>query len=159
RHCKGITENSFTDRQKLERRRSAPMLKLPGHTRYAYSPIVEHKDYTWPGAKRLAFYVALNIEHFAFGAGLGMDPIRNGEQTTRDLARRDYGNRVGNWRLFEIVDVLKLPATARGDDVLGHGRTNAELPRPMEEHDEACAIRECTKVIEKHVGERPPGWM
>ena len=51
------------------------MLKLPGHSRYAYSPIVERKDYSWPGGKRLAFYVALNIEHFAFGAGLGMDPV------------------------------------------------------------------------------------
>jgi hypothetical protein len=50
--------------------------------------------------------------------------FRSGEQTTRNFARRDYGNRVGNWRLFEILDVLKLPATARGDDVLGHGRAN-----------------------------------
>jgi hypothetical protein len=46
------------------------MLKLPGHTRYAYSPIVERKDYSWPGGKRLAFYVALNIEHFATPARL-----------------------------------------------------------------------------------------
>src|SRR5712664_2538329 len=87
------------------------MLKLPGHTRYAYSPIVERKDYSWPGGKRLAFYVALNIEHFAFGAGLGMDPVRSGQQTTRNFAWRDYGNRIGNWRLFEILDELKLPAT------------------------------------------------
>jgi allantoinase len=75
------------------------MLKLPGHTRYAYSPIVERKDYNWPGGKRLAFYIALNIEHFAFG-GLGMDPVRGGKQTTRNFAWRDYGNRIGNWRLF-----------------------------------------------------------
>ena len=87
------------------------MLKLPGHARYAYSPIVERKDYNWPGGKRLAFYVALNIEHFAFGAGLGMDPVRSGQQTTRNFAWRDYGNRIGNWRLFEILDELKLPAT------------------------------------------------
>ena len=51
------------------------MLKLPGHSRYDYSPIVKRPDYTWPGGKRLAFYIALNIEHFAFGAGLGMDPV------------------------------------------------------------------------------------
>jgi allantoinase len=81
------------------------MLKLPGHTRYAYSPIVERKDYNWPGGKRLAFYIALNIEHFAFG-GLGMDPVRSGKQTTRNFAWRDYGNRIGNWRLFEILDEL-----------------------------------------------------
>src|ERR1700731_4724436 len=51
-----------------------PMLKIPGHGRYAYSPIVKRPDYSWPGGKRLAFYVALNIEHFAFNSGIGMDP-------------------------------------------------------------------------------------
>jgi len=48
------------------------MLTLPKHNRYDYSPIGERKDYSWPGGKRLAFYIAMNIEHFAFGAGLGM---------------------------------------------------------------------------------------
>src|SRR5262249_24363501 len=155
-----------------------PMLKLPAHNRYAYSPIVERKDYSWPGGKRLAFYVALNIEHFAFGAGLGMDPVRSNQQTTRNFACRDYGNRIGNWRLFEILHGRKLPATlllnssvcyhypqivekikARGDDVLGYGRTNAEQLRGMWEHDAARAIQECTEVIAKHVGVRPTGWM
>ena len=74
------------------------MLKLPGHSRYAYSPILKRTDYSWPGGKRLAFYVALNIEHFAFGAGLGMDPVRSGQQTSRNFAWRDYGNRIGIWR-------------------------------------------------------------
>ena len=88
------------------------MLKLPAHGRYGYSPIVKRPQYDWPGGKRLAFYVALNIEHFAFGAGLGMDPSnRSGQQNTRNFAWRDYGNRVGNWRLFEMLDELKLPAT------------------------------------------------
>ena len=50
------------------------MLKLPGHIRYSYSPIVRRTDYSWPEGKRLAFYIALNIEHFAFGTGIGMDP-------------------------------------------------------------------------------------
>lgn len=155
------------------------MLKLPSHTRYAYSPIVKRPDYSWPDGKRLAFYVALNIEHFAFGTGIGMDPHhRGGAQNTRNFAWRDYGNRVGNWRLFDILDELKLPASillnsavcyqypeivekikARGDDVLGHGRTNAELQRPMWEQDEAAAIKECTEVIAQHVGVAPTGWM
>ncbi len=155
------------------------MLTLPGHGRYDYSPIVKRKDYSWPDGKRLAFYIALNIEHFAFGTGIGMDPHhRGGAQNTRNFAWRDYGNRIGNWRLFEILDELKLPATillnssvcnhypeivekikARGDDVLGHGRTNAEQLKPMWEQDEARAIAETTEVIEKHVGVRPTGWM
>jgi allantoinase len=155
------------------------MLRLPGHGRYEFVPITKRRHYSWPGGKRLAFYVALNIEHFAFGAGLGMDPHnRGGPQTSRNWAWRDYGNRVGNWRLFEILDELRLPATillnslvcthypdivekirARGDDVCGHGRTNAELLKPLWEHDEARVIAECTEVIEKYVGVRPTGWM
>jgi len=155
------------------------MLKLPGHSRYAYSALPKRPDYSWPGNKRLAFYVALNIEHFAFNTGIGMDPHhRGGAQNTRNFAWRDYGNRIGNWRLFEILDELKLPASillnsevchyypeiiekikARGDDVLGHGRTNAEVQRPMWEADEAHAIKQCSDVIGEHVGVRPTGWM
>src|ERR1700683_4145388 len=70
-----------------------PMLKLPGHSRYAYSPIVNRADYSWPGGKRLAFYIALNIEHFAFGTGLGMDPVHSNQQNSRHYAWRDYGSR------------------------------------------------------------------
>jgi peptidoglycan/xylan/chitin deacetylase (PgdA/CDA1 family) len=155
------------------------MLKLPAHNRYDHLNINQREHYQWPGGKRLAFYIALNIEHFAFNAGLGMDPTnRNGPQTSRNWAWRDYGNRIGNWRLFEILDELKLPATIllnsavcyhypdivekikqRGDDVCGHGRTNAELLRGMWEHDEARAIQECTEIIHKYVGVRPTGWM
>src|SRR5215813_9547949 len=156
-----------------------PMLKLPAHARYGHSSIPSRPDYSWPGGKRLAFYIALNIEHFAFGAGIGMDPShRGGPQTTRNYAWRDYGNRIGNWRLFEMLDELKLPASIllnsevchhypdivdkirqRGDDVLGHGRTNAELMKPFWEDDEARVIQQVTDDIAKHVGVRPSGWM
>ncbi len=155
------------------------MLKLPTHGRYEHSNILTRPDYAWPGGKRLAFYVALNIEHFAFAAGIGMDPSnRSGVQTSRNYAWRDYGNRVGNWRLFEMLDEIALPASIllnsmvcyhypdiiekikqRGDDVLGHGRTNAELLKPFWEHDESRVIEETTEIIEKYVGVRPTGWM
>ena len=46
-------------------------IRLPYHNRYAYSPITERKDYAWPEGKRLAVYLGLNIEHFAYGAGEG----------------------------------------------------------------------------------------
>jgi hypothetical protein len=50
------------------------MLTLPTHNRYDYSCIEKRHDYNWPDGKRLAFYVALNVEEFAFMAGRGNDP-------------------------------------------------------------------------------------
>jgi peptidoglycan/xylan/chitin deacetylase (PgdA/CDA1 family) len=155
------------------------MLKLPAHARYEYSSIEKRRDYSWPGGKRLAFYVAINIEHFAFRAGLGADPgTRGGPQTTRNYAWRDYGVRVGVFRIFRMLDQLHLPATIllnsmvcehypdvierikqRGDDVVGHGRTNAETLAGLWEHDEARLIAESTEMIAKHFGVRPTGWM
>ncbi len=46
-------------------------MQLPHHDRYGYVPITQRPDYSWPDGRRLAVYFALNIEHFAFGAGLG----------------------------------------------------------------------------------------
>src|SRR5262249_28527580 len=78
-------------------RRKDHMLKLPSHNRYDYSCIEKRRDYSWPDGKRLAFYVALNVEEFAFMAGRGNDPYlrANSPQTQRNYAWRDYGLRVG----------------------------------------------------------------
>ena len=46
---------------------------LKTHGRYDYSAISRRPDYSWPGGKRLAVHIALNVEHFAFGEGLGND--------------------------------------------------------------------------------------
>lgn len=156
------------------------MLKLPTHGRYRYSAIETRPDYQWPGGKRLAFYIGLNVEHFAFMAGIGSDPFQRAaaRQTQRNYAWRDYGLRVGIWRVFRMFDELKLPATIllnslvcenypevidrmkrRGDDICAHGRTNSESPGSLWEHDEARLIDETTEVITHHFGARPLGWM
>lgn len=156
------------------------MLKLPTHGRYAFSPIDRRPAYEWPGGKRLAFYIGLNVEHFAFMAGIGNDPFTRtaGPQTQRNFAWRDYGLRVGIWRLFDMFDRLELPLSIllnslvcvhypevierirqRNDSICAHGRTNAELLNTMWEHDEARVIAETTEVITEHFGKRPTGWM
>ncbi|WP_198952719.1 MULTISPECIES: polysaccharide deacetylase family protein [unclassified Achromobacter] len=155
------------------------MLELPHHGRYPYSAITQRPDYSWPGGKRLAIYLALNIEHFAFGDGLGhamtntlpgIDP--------RTFAWRDYGNRVGVWRLLELLDDLRAPAChlvnttvmdyapaiteaimARGDEVIGHGRTNAERQGQWWEVDEKRVLEEVRDKIVQHTGRAPRGWM
>jgi len=67
---------------------------LPRHHRYDYSPLIECKDYSWPGGKRLAFSLTTNISVRAFGTGRGHDNARHGEpQTRRNYFWRIYGNR------------------------------------------------------------------
>jgi hypothetical protein len=84
---------------------------LPKHKRYDYVPLKGRKDYSWPNQKRLAFVITTNIECFAFGAGLGHDSAKTGEpQTHRNYSWRDYGNRVGIWRIFDLLEEFKLPA-------------------------------------------------
>jgi peptidoglycan/xylan/chitin deacetylase (PgdA/CDA1 family) len=151
---------------------------LPQHGRYDFVPFVERKDYSWPGGKRLAFLLTTNIEWFAFGAGLGNDPAKVGEpQTHRNYSWRDYGNRVGIWRLFDLLDELRLPAghctnsliydharqitdaiRRRGDEVIAHGRTNAENLRGLWQPDEERILREVTDCIARHEGRAPAGW-
>ena len=63
-------------------------------------------------------YVALNIERFSFGEGLGHTPTALGpEPDVRNFAWRDYGLRVGIWRIFDLFDRLG-PACVPPDELL-----------------------------------------
>ncbi len=154
-------------------------MKLKQHNRYDYSPIHERPDFSWPDGKRLAFYVALNVEHFSFGEGLGHTPTAPGPQPdTRNFGWRDYGLRVGIWRIFDMIEEFGLPMChllnasvceampqiparirQRGDEVIGHGYTNSERQSDMDEATEAEMIRNATRVLAEHCGQRPFGWM
>ncbi|MFC7398321.1 polysaccharide deacetylase family protein [Chelatococcus sp. GCM10030263] len=152
---------------------------LPKHNRYDYSPIFERPDYAWPDGKRLAFCAVTNLEVYAYRKGTGWDPAKMGEpQNQRNYAWRDYGNRVGVWRLFDMFDKLGLPAAhninsllyddhpqifdrirARGDEIIGHGRTNAERQGDLWELDEQRLIDDVTETIRRNEGKPPKGWM
>ena len=154
-------------------------VKLTYHDRYNYSPITERDDYSWPDGKRLAVHIALNIEHFAFDGTMGHTPTELAPPPDqRNYAWREYGLRVGVWRSFDLLDELQLPAChqtnstiyefapqimdrvrARGDEVVGHGRTNSERQGDMAEDAEADLIGEATEIIAKHEGAPPKGWM
>ena len=154
-------------------------MKLPEHERYEHSAIHQRSVYEWPNGTRLAFMLCNNIEHFAFRAGFGSDSATLGAgQTQRNFAWRDYGNRVGLWSYFDLLDEYGLPAShninsaaldacpaiserlnARGDEYIGHGRTNAERQDVLWEDDEARLIRECTEVLTRYAGKAPQGWL
>jgi peptidoglycan/xylan/chitin deacetylase (PgdA/CDA1 family) len=154
-------------------------MKLRKHGRYEYSPIVERPVYDWPGGRRLAFYIGLNIEHFSFGEGLGHTPTAPGKQPdVRNFSWRDYGLRVGIWRVFDLLDELGLPAChlmntsiydyapqiparirGRDDEFIGHGITNSEQQGDYDEAGERALIQDATETFRKHEGAGPGGWM
>ena len=79
------------------------------HGRYGFSALADRPAYDWPGGKRLAVCLCNNIEWFSFMTGLGSDhTVPGAAQTTRNYAWRDYGNRVGLWYLFDLLDELGL---------------------------------------------------
>lgn len=154
-------------------------LQLRAHGRFGYSAISRRPDHDWPGGKRLAIYLALNLEHFAFGEGLGAELAPGGPQPdVLNFTWREYGNRVGVWRLLDLFDQFELQAsvlvnssiyghcpevmeavTARGDEIVGHGRSNAERQGTLGEAEERALIEEATAVIAAHAGRRPQGWL
>jgi allantoinase len=149
-------------------------------TLYEYSPITERPPLRWPEGKLVAFYLGLNVEHFRLDlpatsmvpatVGLVPDPMNYGW--------RDYGVRVGIWRLIELLDRLDMPASVnvnsdvcrqypqiieagvqRGWAWLGHGKTNSTLQAGMELEEERAYLQEMHATISQATGTGPKGWL
>ncbi|QHJ01668.1 polysaccharide deacetylase family protein [Xylophilus rhododendri] len=152
---------------------------LPAHDRFDYSPIHARPDYAWPNGARLAVYLGFNLEHFAFGEGMGacIGPA-SPEPDVLNYSWREYGNRVGAWRCLEMFDALGMPAAtilntalydhcpelvaacvARGDELVGHGHTNAERQGVWSEAAERRLLADCRERITRESGQAPAGWL
>lgn len=147
---------------------------------YDYSPIVQRQKLEWPDGNRLAFWVGLNIEHyeldkpstslFAGTAGLTPDPLNYGW--------RDYGPRVGIWRMMSALDGLGVRATVmlnsdvcrfypqiveagveRGWAWVAHGKNNSMFQAGMSIDEERAYLTDVVETIERATGERPHGWL
>jgi allantoinase len=152
---------------------------LRSHGRYDFCPIVGRSDFAWPGDKRLAIFIAVNVEVFPFGEGLGVDLApRQPEPDVLNFSWRDYGNRVGVWNLIELFDSYKLPVSVllntevyehcpqvadafrqRGDEFVAHGRSNAEKQGCFDEVTERELLESSRDIIQRHEGRAPLGWL
>ncbi|MBX3608785.1 MAG: polysaccharide deacetylase family protein [Hydrogenophaga sp.] len=152
---------------------------LPDHGRFAYRAITQRPDYRWPNGARLAVYLGFNIEHFAFGEGMGacIGPA-SPQPDVLNFSWREYGNRVGAWRCLELFDSLGLPSAAlintalyhhcpelvaafvaRGDELVGHGHSNAERQGTLDEAGERELLLHCRHLMREHSGVEPQGWL
>lgn len=150
------------------------------NTLFTYSPVPERRPLHWPNGARVAFYVGLNIEHYRIDkpstsifqgtTGLVPDALNYGW--------RDYGVRVGFWRLLESLDRHRVPVSALvNSDVCGHypqiiqagvarhwawvvhGRDNSTFEAGMTCANERAYLKEAVETITRATGQKPHGWM
>ncbi len=149
--------------------------------RFDYSPLPGRPALNWAGGARMAVWVVLNIEHFEFGKlGTAIQPHLTSLPEIANYSWRDYGNRVGIWRMLEIFDQFPaLPVTValnsdicrlyppiieairqRQDwEIMAHGLNNSTGQSGMDEATERALIAETLGVIEQSSGLRPTGWL
>lgn len=155
-----------------------PGSPLRAQARYPYSGIGNRQPYEWPNGARMAVYFALGLEEYSFGEGLTENLVPGGIQPdVLNSSWRDYGNRVGAWRLLEAFREHQLPlsillnsavcesapdlvkaAINQGCELIAHGYSNSDTLQGLSEPQEADYLRRVGRQIEQFAGRAPSGW-
>jgi allantoinase len=144
---------------------------------FPYSPIVGRPELKWPNNARLALWIVPNIEFFSLETRPGGLPPGK----IPDIpvwATRDYGNRVGVFRLMEVLDRYGIRATvALNSDIcthhpqiieegnkrqwewMGHNQSNSRRLNEVGADEENGIIVETLEAIARVAGKRPVGWL
>ena len=145
-----------------------------------YAPVTSRPRIRWPGGKRLAFWIVPNVEFYEY-----TPPPAVGRETwdrvpshpdVREYGFRDYGNRVGIWRMTELLDQYPVRPTVslnlalldhfpeiaqlirqRGWAVMSHGIYNTRFLYGMDEAQERAFYADNVASLERHTGQRLRG--
>jgi peptidoglycan/xylan/chitin deacetylase (PgdA/CDA1 family) len=155
------------------------------HEHYDWSPMVKRGVLRWPEQARLALCVVVNLEHTEWSPPEGsFRPTLAGGVAARPfpdyalLTHRDYGHRVG---IFRVLDVLQKhgirPTVAmdtltaehypylvrhcleRGCEIIGHGIGVRVLTSKMSESEERAYIQQAVQTLTRATGTAPVGWL
>jgi peptidoglycan/xylan/chitin deacetylase (PgdA/CDA1 family) len=150
------------------------------HARFEYSAIVDRAPLRWPNGARVAIWIVPNVEHFLFDRpSTSITPLTMG--LTPDVLNyswRDYGVRVGIWRIMDIMQRHGFVGTAAlnadvcneypriieagnelGWEWMGHGNNNSTLVGRQDEIEERAILTSALDTIGRSVGRRPRGWL
>lgn len=150
------------------------------HGRFPYSAIVDRPPLRWPDGARVAVWVIPNVEHFLFDRpGAAIVPATTGFlPDVLNYSWRDYGPRVGIWRLMEILEKHGIRGTAAlnadaarlypriveagsalGWEWMGHGVNNNTMHDGQSGEEERRLVKSVLETIEESAGVRPRGWL
>ena len=147
---------------------------------FPYSPIIDRPKLRWPDGAHVALWVIPNIEFFALdekvpagsgGTGVPVPDIPS-------WSSRDYGNRVGVFRLMRVMSKHGIRGTVAlnsdlcehhpqiiregnklGWEWKGHNQSNTRRLNDAAPGEEPKIIRDTLATIEKATGKRPVGWL
>lgn len=145
---------------------------------YAYSPIVGRPAGRWPNGRKLAVYIAIGVEDYRPEGGLTEDILPGVPAPDAvNASWRDYGNRVGAFRLLDRLHRMQMPATillntmvydsapdvltaARqvGAEIVAHGVSNSDTLAGRSVADETDYLRAVATRIRDEEGAMPGGW-
>ncbi|MGI4807520.1 MAG: polysaccharide deacetylase family protein [Janthinobacterium lividum] len=146
--------------------------------RIDYSPINDRPKLILPDGKRLAVWIIVNVEEWNPREPMPrtvLTPPAGGSPSPDipNWAWHEYGNRVGFWRMLEVLEGLPVAlaingaaiaayepiaraALDRGWEFVGHGFDQKNMQKVPDERD---AIRRTTQAIADFTGVRPRGWL
>src|SRR6185503_4244906 len=86
------------------------------HDRFPHRNLPQAKPVVWPGNKRVALWIAVHVAHYPMDMRPMPFAVPGGMERPYpsywDYTQRDYGNRVGIYRLMRALEARGLPATA-----------------------------------------------
>ncbi len=145
-----------------------------------YSPLPHRPTLRWPNGARVALWVVPNIEHYEYQPKYVRvrDPWpRSPHPDVLGYSVRDYGNRVGLWRMFEMTDDLQIPCTVslsmtviqhypdileamekRNWELMSHGIYNTRYHWNFSPEEERAAMQESREIHRKLTGREQKGW-
>ena len=156
------------------------------HALYPYRSVSGRAPLDWPNAAGVAFAPVVYLEHWPVEATADgyadprfRDPYGKFQPDYRTHTWREYGNRIGIFRLFETLDKYELTATLavnasaaqrypvlieealfRGWEIVAHGDlADAMVTSRMPETEETALIETCLDTLQSATGTRPKGWI
>jgi peptidoglycan/xylan/chitin deacetylase (PgdA/CDA1 family) len=153
------------------------------HDRYEWSILPRRPKVQWPNGARIALWVNVALEFFPLDSQGKPFKLPGGMVTPypdlRHYSLRDYGNRVGVYRLLRLFDRLKLRVSwavnsrvatrypslirtvvERGDEIVAHG---VDMDHPhyggQPEDEERALVHECLEVLRQTSSRPVEGWI
>lgn len=153
------------------------------HDRYEWSMLVKRKPVEWPNKARVALWVVPALEFFPLDTPVKPFKAQGGMVTPypdlRHFTLREFGSRVGVFRVFEALDKRNIKATVafnsevarrypflveevtrRGWEVMAHGVDMAKLHYSgLDEAKEKAQVRESLSTLREMSGQPVRGWL